>query len=218
MSLSHCYFGQRPNQLKKKKLPYPSVGLQAIFFWLRGCIYMGFSRFWGVYIGEILYITVSHPWMIHHPCLIHFCILYSFPKSSSLFLKQYFLTTYTYQQVFHKISSQLKVLVPQWNVQNGFSVDFSKNALTLQWYTCICKFLHNNTTESSEIWRDGSHWLTEIYYAVFMGKTYCLELKFEFNDFTVSLRGGWLWDDCRVSLQLRAAYEGRFLLVWYYSQ
>ena len=25
----------------------------------------------------------------------------------------------------------------------------------------FCKFLHDNTKESSEIWRDGSHWLTE---------------------------------------------------------
>jgi len=56
----------------------------------------------------------------------------------------------------------------------------------------FCKFLHNNTKESSEIWRDGSHWLTESYYVVFMGKTYCSELKIEFNDFTISLRGGWL--------------------------
>ena len=55
------------------------------------------------------------------------------------------------------------------------------------------KFLHNNTTESSEIWRDGSYWLTEIYCAVFMKKTHSLNFKFEFNDFTVSLRGGWLY-------------------------
>jgi len=57
----------------------------------------------------------------------------------------------------------------------------------------FCKFLRDNTKESSEIWRDGSHWLTESYYVVFMGKTYCSELKIEFNDFTVSLRGGWLY-------------------------
>jgi len=56
----------------------------------------------------------------------------------------------------------------------------------------FCKFLDNNTKESSEIWRDGSHWLTESYYVVFMGKTYCSELKIEFNDFTILLRGGWL--------------------------
>jgi len=54
----------------------------------------------------------------------------------------------------------------------------------------FCKFLHDNIKESSEIWRDGSHWLTESYYVVFMGKAYCSELKIEFNDFTVSLRGG----------------------------
>jgi len=54
----------------------------------------------------------------------------------------------------------------------------------------FCKFLHDNTKESSEIWRDGSHWLTESYYVVFMGKAYCSELKIEFNDFTISLRGG----------------------------
>ena len=54
----------------------------------------------------------------------------------------------------------------------------------------FCKFLCDNTKESSEIWRDGSHLLTESYYVVFMGKTYCSELKIEFNDFTVSLRGG----------------------------
>ena len=35
--------------------------------------------------------TVIHPWMIHHPCLIHFCILYNFPKSS-LFLKNYIIS------------------------------------------------------------------------------------------------------------------------------
>jgi len=57
----------------------------------------------------------------------------------------------------------------------------------------FCKFLHIGITESSEIWRDGSYWLIESYCAVFMGKTYCLELKIEFNDFTVSLRGGWLY-------------------------
>ena len=56
----------------------------------------------------------------------------------------------------------------------------------------FCKFLRDNTKESSEIWRDGSHWLTESYYVVFMGKAYCSELKIGINDFTISLRGGWL--------------------------
>ena len=57
----------------------------------------------------------------------------------------------------------------------------------------FCKFLCDNTTESSEIWRHGSYWLIESYCVVFMKKTYSLELKIEFNDFTVSLRGGWLY-------------------------
>jgi len=57
----------------------------------------------------------------------------------------------------------------------------------------FCKFLHNNTTESSEIWRHWSYWLIESYCVVFMRKTYSLELKIEFNDFTISLRGGWLY-------------------------
>jgi len=57
----------------------------------------------------------------------------------------------------------------------------------------FCKFLHNNTTESSEIWRHWSYWLIESYCVVFMRKTYSLDLKIEFNDFTVSLRGGWLY-------------------------
>ena len=56
----------------------------------------------------------------------------------------------------------------------------------------FCEFLHNNTAKSSEIWRDGSYWLTEIYYAVFMEKAHSLNFKIEFNDFTVSLSGGWL--------------------------
>ena len=54
----------------------------------------------------------------------------------------------------------------------------------------FCKFLPSGITESSEIWKDGSYWLIESYCAVFMGKKYCLELKIEFNDFTISLRGG----------------------------
>jgi len=57
----------------------------------------------------------------------------------------------------------------------------------------FCKFLCDNTTEFSEIWRHGSYWLIESYCVVFMRKTYSLELKIEFNDFTVSLRGGWLY-------------------------
>jgi len=57
----------------------------------------------------------------------------------------------------------------------------------------FCKFLHNNTTESSEIWGHWSYWLIESYCVVFMRKTYSLELKIEFNDFTISLRGGWLY-------------------------
>jgi len=56
----------------------------------------------------------------------------------------------------------------------------------------FCKFLHKNTTESSEIWRHWSYWLIESCCVVFMRKTYSLELKIEFNGFTVSLRGGWL--------------------------
>ena len=54
----------------------------------------------------------------------------------------------------------------------------------------FCEFLHNNPAISSEIWWDGSYSLMEIYYAVFMEKTYPLKFKIEFNDFTVSLRGG----------------------------
>jgi len=73
----------------------------------------------------------------------------------------------------------------------------------------FCKFLQDNTKESSEIWRDGSHWLTESYYVVFMGKTYCSELKIEFNDFTVSLRGGWLYYSI-----LRSSNEAQHLTWW----
>jgi len=41
----------------------------------------------------------------------------------------------------------------------------------------FCKFLCNNTTESSEIWRHGLYWLIESYCVVFMKKTCSLELK-----------------------------------------
>ena len=107
--------------------------------------------------------------------------------------KQNFLTTYTYEQVFHRVPGQLNKF---WFHSKMFKMDVLQTLpkmLSPPNDTLVfCKFLHNNTTESSEIWQDASHWLIESYYAVFMGKTYCLELKFEFNDFTISLRGGWL--------------------------
>ena len=77
--------------------------------------------------------------------------------------------------------------------KSGCSVDFAENALIPNDTPIFGKFLHNNTTESSEIWRDWSYWLTESYHTSFMWKTCCLELKIEFNNFTVSLRHGWLY-------------------------
>jgi len=82
---------------------------------------------------------------------------------------------------------------------SGFSLVFSvenpwkPKCLITDATPVFCKFLCDNTKESSEIWRDGSHWLTESYYVVFMGKAYCSELKIGINDFTISLRGGWLY-------------------------
>ena len=74
--------------------------------------------------------------------------------------------------------------------KSGCSMNFVENALNPNDTPIFGKFLHKNTTEYSEIWRDGSYLLTECYCTVFMGKTCCLELKIEFNVFTVSLRGG----------------------------
>ena len=125
---------------------------------------------------------------------IHFCILYSFPKSWSFFFKQSVLTTYTYRQVLHKISSWLNKFQFHSKIfKSGCSGDFAEMFSPPNDTPIFCKFLHIGIMESSEIWRDGSYWLIESCCAVFMGKTYCLELKIEFNDFAVSLRGGWLY-------------------------
>ena len=132
--------------------------------------------------------------MVHHPHLKLFCILYIFPKLSLFFFKQNVLTMYTYQQVFHKISSWLSKF---WFHGKCSKVNVLQTLLKMlsppNDTHIFGKFLHNNKTESSEIQRDGSYWLTESYCTVFMRKTCCIGLKIEFNDFTVSLRGGWLY-------------------------
>ena len=80
--------------------------------------------------------------MIHHPHLIHFCILYSFPKSSSFFFKQNFLTTYTYQQVFHKLSSQLnKFWFHSKIFKSGCFVDFAENVSLRGGWLYMAKYL-----------------------------------------------------------------------------
>ena len=100
----------------------------------------------------------------------------------------------SYQRVFQNFKSQLnKFWLYSKMFKSGCSVNFVENALNPNDTPILGKFLHKNTTEYSEIWRDGSYWLTECYCTVFMGKTCYLELKIEFNDFTVSLRGGWLY-------------------------
>ena len=58
--------------------------------------------------------TVIHPWMIYHPHLIYFCILYSFPKSS-LFFKKQKCPSYIYipTRLPQNFKSIEQVLVPQ---------------------------------------------------------------------------------------------------------
>jgi len=87
------------------------------------------------------------------------------------------MTTYTYQQVFHKISSQMnKFWFYSKMFKSGCSADFAKNALTPNDTPIFCKFLHNNITESSEIWKDGSYWLTESYCS-FYGEDILLRIE-----------------------------------------
>jgi len=153
--------------------------------------------------------TVIHPWMIHHPLLIHFCIPYSFPNHHHFFSnKMFWLHIHT-----NKSSTKFQV---DWT-SFGSTVKCSK--VGVLWTLpktlsppndtpIFCKFLHNNTTESSEIWRHWLYWLIESYCVVFMRKTYSLELKIEFNDFTVSLRGGWLYYvHKKVGICLKATFQ-----------
>ena len=47
--------------------------------------------------------------------------------------------------------------------KSGCSMNFVENALNPNDTPIFGKFLHKNTTEYSEIWRDGSYLLTERY-------------------------------------------------------
>ena len=96
--------------------------------------------------------TVIHPWIIHHPHLIHFCTLHNWSKSSSFFWKQNVLTTYRYQQISTKFQVNWtssdstikcsKVDVP-WNLLKMLSLPND---------TPIFGKFHNTTFWSLEAW------------------------------------------------------------------
>ena len=140
-AIAACCIVQVPHYLLTS--PRPTARNYAYVFWYQWLLFHILLHFYNLlpippgsnFKG---FVQSSTPEWYTTPFWYTFVYVIASPNDHHFFFKQNVLTMYTYQQVFHKISSWLnKFWFHSKMFKSGCFVDFAENILTPQWYTHI---------------------------------------------------------------------------------